>query len=130
MINHTIIDGLKLKQLMKVSGLTSKEVNILLTVRFAGSLATPTLNKILGIDRTKMNRVIGPKLMELGWLRRVDTGHRNSRLKIMPTYRWSIPEEKLDDLRLLEQQAYDNLNEVLNRELAKDLDWVSKEDVA
>lgn len=128
MMSHSIISGLKIKQLVKASGLTPREVDILLAIRFAGSLATPTLNRLLKVSRADMNRIIGPKLVEEGWLIRRDATHR--RRGGYPTFRWSIPEDKLEDLRQLEETAQENLNELMNLSFVKDLNWIVDGEVA
>lgn len=122
MNKHDIVSSLKIKHMARAAELTPLEMEIVLSIRYSGSMVTPTVNRLLGVNRASMNQRIGPRLEEKGWLKHTETVHRQR--KSVPTKRWYVPESKLETLRKLTNDAQDELNNTITYSFTKDLDWI------
>lgn len=126
MQNHDIVSNLKVNIMAKEAGLSVREMEILLMLRFSGSMVTPTVNRMLGINRSDMNKRVGPKLEELGWLTHAVSVHRQR--DCIPTKRWYLAPGKQEELERLGELAYEKLNTAMTSSYPKDLDWVEEQD--
>lgn len=126
MQNHDIVSNLKIKIMAKEANLSVRDMEIVLALRYSGSMVTPTIDRLLGVNRSDMNKRIGPRLEKLGWLKHIVSVHRQR--DSIPTNRWYVPEDKLEEILKLQDVASEKLNTIMMSSYPKDLDWVAEQD--
>jgi predicted transcriptional regulator len=119
MIHETLIHQLSVKALCKKLELSPRDLDVLLLLQTSRSLSTPSIHQLLSIRKSEMNRRLGPKLIELGWLKSEQVNH--SRKSGLPTNRWWVPEDK--------QMLISNALNEIRRDVLTELGAVYNEDL-
>lgn len=123
MIHEALVHQLSVKALIKETELSPREVDILILLHTSGSLSTPSIHQLLNIRKSEMNRRLGPRLVEAGWLECKQVMHHN---KVgIPTNRWWIPESKrrwlTDVMEIIRKDLFIEIGQVYEH----DKQWTS-----
>lgn len=123
MIHETLIHQLTVKALSARLQLSPREVEILLLLHTSKSLSTPSIHTLLGMRKTEINRRIGPRLEQLGWLKHESVTHADK--AGMPTNRWWLLKSKSEELTEIVSDARRTILQELGLVLEADSQWTA-----
>lgn len=116
MTHELLLHQITVKKLAAQLNLAPRDVDVLLLLHSSRTLSTPSIYRVLGTRKSEINNVVGPKLVEAGWVKRHAVVHNKK--SGLPTNRWTLVEESIPQLealiRSIRRSVLENIGLVFN----------------